>query len=125
MAAHDAPAPSVTNDALFPGEPGAGGKRARWLAALVVSAIVIALLALSLSRSRSTTRALRDLPAPERATLFTREMASFRSLCGAGPRPDALEDRCLEKARFLLQFPECDAACQELLRPHFAPESPR
>ena len=63
-------------------------------------------------------RAVSHLPAEERSELYRRELRSFRSLCGQGPRKDALERQCKEKAEFILQFPECDRDCQLIARSH-------
>jgi hypothetical protein len=93
---------------------------------LVVIGLVAAALGLLLHlRSSSPGLALRDLPEPERRVLFRQELESFRTLCGDGPRRDALEGRCREKALFLVQFPECDESCEALARGHLAPEGPR
>ncbi len=63
-------------------------------------------------------RAVHRLPPEDRAAVFRREFDAFHALCGQGPRGDALQARCKEKAEFILEFPECDARCQELARSH-------
>jgi cytochrome b pre-mRNA-processing protein 3 len=70
-------------------------------------------------RAHRTERdALQALPPAERKVLFSRELDNFRTLCGPARRSDALEDRCRERAGFLLDFPECDARCRALVQPH-------
>jgi hypothetical protein len=50
--------------------------------------------------------------------VYEEAYGEFVRLCGTGPRDDALERRCTEQVRFIQQFPECDAGCQELARRH-------
>jgi hypothetical protein len=62
----------------------------------------------------SERRAIRNLPADERAALYERTLANVRTVCAS---PDlALHEYCREQARILLEFPECDEACRDLAR---------
>jgi hypothetical protein len=79
---------------------------------------IIAVLAFWIWREGRERRALSALPAQDRAELYHREFETLRTLCGHGPREDALQQQCKARAEFLLQFPECDASCRELARSH-------
>jgi hypothetical protein len=69
-------------------------------------------------------RTVSRLPVDERAAIYAREIAAFETLCGEQPRRDALEERCRERAAFLVKFPECDARCRALARSHSQPPRP-
>lgn len=59
-------------------------------------------------------RAIKALPASERAALYERELTSFKSVCLNDPAP-ALDDQCRHRARVLSWLPECDADCTRLI----------
>jgi cytochrome b pre-mRNA-processing protein 3 len=66
-------------------------------------------------------RALMNLSPQERRPVYTRELENLHVLCGDGPGKEAMAERCRTQAEFLLDFPECDAACQAFVqeqRPH-------
>jgi hypothetical protein len=90
----------------------------RRLGIAAAALLVIGVIGLWIWRTGAERRAISELPREERAELYVRELASFRALCGAAPRSDALEDECAERADFIVQFPECDGPCLELARAH-------
>ncbi len=55
-------------------------------------------------------RALLSMEPGKRAVFFQESFASFETLCHEDPG-GALTANCRRQARFLSQFPECDAAC--------------
>ena len=59
-------------------------------------------------------RALARMDPLARKVEYDRVLAELRSLC-APPEP-ALEEHCRHQARFLVRFPECDAACEKAVR---------
>jgi|RhiMethySRZTD1v2_1073278.scaffolds.fasta_scaffold449380_3 hypothetical protein len=85
-------------------------------AALALIAVVV--LALWSWREGAEQRAIGQLPADERAELYRRELGSFRTLCGQGPREDELQKQCKDKAQFIVEFPECDEECHRLAASH-------
>lgn len=94
-------------------------ERARILlrgAALLV--VIIGAIVLWTRHQGEERRAVSHLPTEQRAELYRRELQSFQTLCGQGPRKDALEKQCNEKAEFILRFPECDRDCQLIAQSH-------
>jgi hypothetical protein len=81
-----------------------------WLSATAGALAVVGSLLLWIWLRDSEGRSLRGMPATERAALYQRTAEDLRTACGAG-RADDLADHCEQQARFLLKFPECDAAC--------------
>jgi cytochrome b pre-mRNA-processing protein 3 len=65
-------------------------------------------------------RALSELPLGDRRDIYARELANLRALC-APPANSDLSERCRQQAEFVLEFPECDTACQELAGPLRSP----
>jgi len=63
-------------------------------------------------------RAIARMDPVERRAVYEQAFGELQRLCGTGPRDDALEKRCTEQIQFVLQFPECDAPCQEIARSH-------
>jgi hypothetical protein len=57
-------------------------------------------------------RAVRRLPEGERRALFERTLRTLETSCARAKRSRGLDDYCREQAEFLLNFPECDAACR-------------
>jgi len=86
----------------------------RVLVGLVVAVLAIAFL-WELGAER---RAIGRMDPAERAAVYQQAFGELQRLCGSGPRDDALEKRCVEQIRFVSQFPECDAPCQEIARSH-------
>jgi hypothetical protein len=66
-------------------------------------------------------RALRRLPADERATLFERSWQSAVSLCEQAASEEAFRGRCASASTFLLAFPECDEACHGFAHANASP----
>jgi cytochrome b pre-mRNA-processing protein 3 len=84
--------------------------RARWPVALLVLLLSIAVWVWF---RRAETRAVSQLPRAERRAVYARQLENLRVLC-ARPRDDILSERCRQQAEFILAFPECDTACQEI-----------
>ena len=63
-------------------------------------------------------RAVERMDPVQRRAVYEQAFGELQRLCGAGPRKDALEKRCLEQVAFVVQFPECDAGCQGMARLH-------
>jgi hypothetical protein len=63
-------------------------------------------------------RAIARMDPVQRRAVYEHAFEEVQRLCGAGPRGDALEKRCLEQVQFILKFPECDARCDEIARSH-------
>jgi hypothetical protein len=99
-----------------PGQRPRGDRDLAWkvLAPLFLVALALAWF-WSLGAER---RAIGSLAPAERRAVYDQAFGEVQRLCGAGPRDDALERRCQEQIQFVLQFPECDARCQEIARSH-------
>ena len=100
--------------------PPALATRRRWES--LGGAICIALLmggigglgVLCESRARSD---LAPVPAAERSAIVRRAHAELEATCRlSGAASGVLRDHCVETARFVLLFPECDAACAQTAR---------
>jgi hypothetical protein len=78
---------------------------------------VLAIGAAGLAAQAAYQSPVRDLPGATRAPIFQRAYEDLRATCGV---PEAaagsLRDHCVEQARFVLLFAECDAACANLAR---------
>jgi heme exporter protein D len=81
----------------------------KWSAIAIAIASAILLLVHSEGAER---RAILDLPAAERQALLARTVQNLKSICS--PADDAMRNFCSGQARFALELPECDKACQEL-----------
>jgi hypothetical protein len=88
-----------------------------WYALAVIFAVALA--AAFIWSSGAERRAIERMDPTERRLVYENAFGELRRLCGAGPRDDALEKRCVAQVEFILQFPECDARCQEIARSHF------
>ena len=99
---------------LLPGPGRYGDLLWRVLAGLLVVALAGVLL-WSMGAER---RAIEGMDPRERRAVYEQAFGELNRLCGAGPRDDALERRCRDQIRFVVQFPECDARCQEIARSH-------
>ncbi len=69
------------------------------------------------------TRAIARMEPAARRAEYTRISEELRALCS--PPDPALADHCRHQARFLVRFPECDAACESLARRAMPVESTR
>ena len=97
--------------------PGTARRREIALRVLVVLLLVLlgGALAWDLGAER---RAIRSMPSAERRLVYEHAFGELQRLCGSRPRDDALERRCSELTRFVVQFPDCDDACQAIARSH-------
>ena len=89
---------------------------------IALAAGVVLLLALAwVWRYGAERRAIRSLDGQARHALYERTLQTLRDPCASSARPHALDDFCAGQAEFILEFPECDKACQALAaesRPH-------
>lgn len=95
--------------------PRARAARPRTLRRLALVLVPLLLLVAWVWWLGAERRAIRALPAAERAAVFAQAMRGFEDLC-APPR-DGLEQHCRREASFLVSFPECDEHCLRLTRP--------
>lgn len=94
--------------------PAAQGNATRsWITSAAVAVGLIGFLLLWIWYRNSESRALREMPAAERAALYQRTAEDLRTLCGPDRAAD-LADHCRKQATFLLRFPECDGACARM-----------
>lgn len=93
--------------------PPAPRTRRRWLAPLLVAVGLSAIVALCLFLESRERAALVTLPAPERLDLYRRTLVDLEH-CARPGAPEAFHDRCVESARLILRFPECDRRCRAL-----------
>jgi cytochrome b pre-mRNA-processing protein 3 len=78
--------------------------------ALVAAALVV--VGVFLFDPDTERRAVRRLPEAERRALYGRTLRTLETSCAPAERSRGLDDYCREQAEFLLNFPECDAACR-------------
>lgn len=102
------------------GQPPASSVRFASSAALVVFLMVAAGALFWIWSPGPESRAIRDLPEPERHVLYERTLATLHSPCDPAHGSDGLKDYCREQAEFIVQFPECDVACASLARRYLA-----
>ncbi len=74
-------------------------------------------------RQGAVSRAIEKLPDEERAAEYLRTRQELETVCRDAREP--LRAHCQQQALFLSYFPECDAACRELVRRQFPPEPAR
>ncbi len=88
-------------------------RRARWiLVASVLGALGFFWAGATLSR-REETVGIRSLPAAERQSLYARTLEELSTICrDTAATGGELHDHCVAQARFMLELPECDDACQ-------------
>ena len=98
------------------GHPGRRLERSAWAVALLIA--LGAAVAFIWWSSGAERRALEGMDPVQRRAVYEEAFGEFERLCGAGPRYDALEKRCVEESHYLIQFPECDARCQGIARSH-------
>jgi cytochrome b pre-mRNA-processing protein 3 len=87
--------------------------------------IVLALAAVAffVTRYLGERRLLEDMPPTQRAALLRSELETFRLRC-APEVAHRSELDCRARAREVLRFPECDAACRAAVEP-YAPAASR
>jgi hypothetical protein len=99
--------------------PSIGTHRLHWPSPRTLAWIAVAVALLGLAvywvwQKEAERRAVRNLPPAERSALFQRTLQNVQSVC-VQPR-DGLSDYCESQANFLAAFPECDAACDTMVR---------
>lgn len=90
--------------------------RGKLITGIVVALAAFALLAYFVWDQGAERRAIRNLPAQERRALYERTLRTLESSCDPKTRPEGLADYCHDQAKFIAQFPECDAACSDLVK---------
>jgi hypothetical protein len=75
-----------------------------------------ALLAWMLWSMNAERRSIARMPAEQRRVIYDHAIEGLRALCRE-PVDPTMRRRCREQAEFLAAFPECDAACEELIDP--------
>jgi len=98
-------------------------KQRRWLVGIVAFVAGVSFVVFWIWRRPAESAALQRMAPDDRALLFQRTYDATRTLCDAARTDDALHERCASWAEFLLDFPECDAACREFATSQ-APRAP-
>ena len=93
------------------GQAARPGSRGRAVALGVLALVLIALSLLLQHWEKQKERAVKDLPAAERQSLYLRTLQNFQTVCTPFPKAE-LKEHCQQDAEFLMLFPECDAACK-------------
>jgi hypothetical protein len=83
-----------------------------WAAGLTLGALALA--GLWWLGGRSEQQAISKLAPDERRALYERTLQNLKSTCRPERRPSGLDDYCQRQADFILKFPECDRACEDL-----------
>jgi hypothetical protein len=96
-------------------QPQRSSDRTGWALALTIA---LGLAAAFTWSAGAEGRAIARLDPVQRRAVYEQAFGELQRLCGAGPRGDALEKRCVEQVAYVLQFPECDAPCQLLAGTH-------
>jgi hypothetical protein len=88
-------------------------RKARWiLSGSILGGLALFGAGVTLSR-REESAGIRLLPATERQTLYARTLDELSTICrGVAATGGELHDHCVAQARFVLELPECDDACQ-------------
>jgi cytochrome b pre-mRNA-processing protein 3 len=86
-----------------------------WFSAVVVVGMLTAIAVIWIWTQGRENRAIEALPDAERRALYSRTLEDLRTVCATSHSSD-LDLHCEAQARFILKFPECDAACQRLAR---------
>jgi hypothetical protein len=100
------------------GAPPRAAPRPRWHGWAGVVAIVLGVAGLLFAwgwAASAPARALRALPAPQRAVVLSHALDALRTVCDPAP-PRSLRAFCRQQAEVALAFRECDAACREVAR---------
>ena len=82
---------------------------------LVSVAMVLGLAGPWLLAARCREREVHTLPPAERAAFVQRTLANLEGPCAQAEAP-ALTDACRAQAELLLEFPECDEPCRQLVQ---------
>ena len=90
------------------------GSRSRAVALGVLALVLIALSLLLQHWEKKKQRAVQDLPAAQRQSLYLRTLQNFQTVCTPFPKAE-LKEHCQQDAEFLMLFPECDGACKSLV----------
>jgi hypothetical protein len=103
-------------------DAGRSERHARWvLLALIVGALGLFWAGVRLSY-REETAGLHQLSSQARQSLYARTLDEVSTICQQeAAASGSLRDHCVEQARFLMQLPECNDACQRaaaLTLPH-------
>jgi cytochrome b pre-mRNA-processing protein 3 len=88
-----------------------------WFLGSVVVLLGACLLFIWIWSQRAEERAIRSLPEAKRRALYQRTLDDVSAVCTAGHAAD-LTAHCTRQARFIVQFPECDATCRRLASAH-------
>jgi hypothetical protein len=87
----------------------------RWRAVTYLVLFLAAPGGLYLWQTAAERHSIRDMPPAQRHAAYESAMQTFRTLCVGPEASPALSARCREQASLVRQFPECDAACRDLL----------
>src|SRR5689334_17516104 len=82
--------------------------------------VVLVLFALWYATAPSERAAIESLSTDDRRALYERTLKTVRTTCNPETMLAGLAAFCVEQAELLVKFPECDAACDELAKPHLA-----
>jgi hypothetical protein len=105
----------------LPSADGPGARVRRHWRGLLVAFLAMALgvaLVLRPGGEAAERRALERMAPLERQALYQETLRSTESICAQAGTDEALVDRCMDNARFLLAFPECDDACRAIATTH-------
>jgi cytochrome b pre-mRNA-processing protein 3 len=116
------------------GEPSDGGlfsrdlapppSASKWRRMAVLGAIALVSLGMWLWVHGSEDGAIRAMSPAQRQALYTELWEDLRQRChGPEGRLDT-EERCRQRAEYLLRFPQCDEACRAELAPSLPPPAP-
>jgi hypothetical protein len=105
------------------GDSGGGGKAGerrgdRWRRALVIAGVLLGTAGIIGSWMWAATadqRALRALPAPQRAQLLHSALQNLNNVCDPFP-PRSIRTFCRDQAELAISFDECDSACLSIAR---------
>ena len=90
----------------------------RLLGVLFVLLGVATAALLVLRAAGSERRALARMPTDDRRALYETTLENAHATCARAETDPAFRARCAGAARFLLDFPECDASCRAFARTH-------
>ena len=96
----------------------------RWGLVLVGLTIALAVGSFGIvitSVDRTERNALMRMNPLERRALYLQTRRNAEELCAQPATDSALADRCIDAARYLSRFPECDESCAAFARAHDAP----
>jgi len=99
--------------------PVLSARRSRGLALLLATITALAIMsAVSWWRYVSERDAISGLPDKERTAFYERTLHTLQTACAKGN--EGLAEYCERQADLIVQFPECDQACQKLAQSHKA-----